>query len=227
MASGEGNGRVRPGAEGLLAAAAQAFYEVGYGGTTVRTIAARANVTVAALYHHFSSKNEILTTLMRQVMETVLREAERALAQAAPTPAEQFAALVAAHVRYHTVHKVGAFVSNSELRSLEPPGRQEITGMRDRYEGLFAGTIERGVDEGVFQVDDPRQAARAVLAMCSGVSAWFRPGGPLTAEQVQQEHVALALNTVRYAPDGPARLGAGRVATAATRSSAPASASAS
>ena len=103
----------RPGAQGLLDAAIDAFYEVGYGGTSVRTIASRANVTVAALYHHFSSKNEILLTIMQQVMNHVLADDRDCLADAGDDPVDRFRAIIGAQVRYHASHQKEAFVANS------------------------------------------------------------------------------------------------------------------
>ena len=189
----------RPGAMGLLATALDAFYEVGYGGTSVRTIASRANVTVAALYHHFSSKNEILLTIMQQVMNDVLADARRALADAGDDPVDRFRAIIGAQVRYHASHQKEAFVANSELRSLDPDARTLVVGLRDEHEKMFLDAINDGVKSGAFHVRDAQQATRAVLAMCMAVSSWFRPGGgPLSAADVERDYVQLALNTVGH-----------------------------
>lgn len=189
----------RPGAQGLLAAALDAFYEVGYGGTSVRTIASRANVTVAALYHHFSSKNEILLTIMQQVMNDVLADGRRSLAEAGDDPVDRFQAIIGAQVRYHASHQKEAFVANSELRSLDPDARTLVVGLRDEHEKMFLDAINDGVRSGDFHVRDTQQATRAVLAMCMAVSSWFRPGGgPLSAADVERDYVQLALNTVGH-----------------------------
>jgi len=200
--SAGGSARARPGAEGILAASLQTFYEIGYGGTTVRTIASRANVTIAALYYHFPSKHAILVTIMEDVMDTVLANAQAAMVDSGTDTVEQFRALVGAHVRYHTDNPAEAFVSSSELRSLEGPSRAQIMALRDRYEATFADVITHGVDEGVFHVEDPKQAARAVLAMCTAISNWFQASGPLSAKTVQQQFVDLALNTVGHPTEG-------------------------
>lgn len=197
-----GSAPARPGADGILAASLRTFYEIGYGGATVRTIASRANVTIAALYYHFPSKHAILVTIMEDVMDTVLANAEGAMVSGGTDTVDQFRALVGAHVRYHTDHPAEAFVSSSELRSVEGPSRDQILALRDRYEAVFADVITRGVDEGVFHVEDPKQAARAVLAMCTAISSWFQTSGPLSAETVQQQFVDLSLNTVGYPTDG-------------------------
>ncbi|MBV6760220.1 TetR/AcrR family transcriptional regulator [Rhodococcus opacus] len=190
----------RPGADGILTGALKAFYDIGYGGTSVREIANRADVTVAALYHHFESKQEILATVMRRGMEADLAAVEEAAQRASQEPVEQLRAIVAAHVRFHTVHKMEAFVGNYELRSLEPAARREVVELRDRHEQLFTRVIAEGIECGVFLVEDAQEASRAVLAMCTGVAMWYKRGGAVTVETLERRYADLALNTVRYAP---------------------------
>ena len=188
--------RIRPGIEGILEASVAEFFEKGYGGTTVRMIAARAGVTVAALYHHFASKHEVLLTVMRQVMGDLLEGSAEALAGADEDAKARFSAFVANHVSYHVSHLRFGFVANSELRSLEGGSRAEIVALRDEYEQRLVSVVTEGGATGEFQVRDPKLAARAVIAMCTAVSGWFDPRGPMTAEQVKAEVGLLALNLV-------------------------------
>jgi len=50
--------------ERILTVANELFIEQGYEGTSLREIADRLDITKAALYYHFRSKDEILTTLL-------------------------------------------------------------------------------------------------------------------------------------------------------------------
>jgi AcrR family transcriptional regulator len=50
--------------ERILTVANELFIEQGYEGTSLREIADRLGITKAALYYHFRSKDEILTTLL-------------------------------------------------------------------------------------------------------------------------------------------------------------------
>src|SRR3546814_2670290 len=49
---------------GVLEAALDCFVEFGFHGTSVRTIAAKASLSVPGLYHHYRSKQELLATLL-------------------------------------------------------------------------------------------------------------------------------------------------------------------
>ena len=48
--------------------------------------------------------------------------------------------------------------------------------------------------------DDPHVAARAVVTMCTALPSWWRPDGPLSAEQVADRYVGVALDMMRHRP---------------------------
>ena len=192
-------GSTSPGASSLLGAALTAFRETGYHGASVRDIARAAGVTPAAVYHHFESKQEMLVTIMHKAMSENLASVEEAAARAAEDGAPaQLGAMVAAIVDYHTAHPAEAFVGNSELRSLEPEGRERVVALRDREERLFIEVIERGRDEGRFVVASPKTAARAIIAMASAVASWYRQDGPLSVEEIRGQYVRLAHNLLEH-----------------------------
>lgn len=59
--------------ERILAVANELFTEQGYEGTSLREIADRLDITKAALYYHFRSKDEILQTLL-EPFDVVINE---------------------------------------------------------------------------------------------------------------------------------------------------------
>jgi AcrR family transcriptional regulator len=67
--------------ERILAVANELFIDQGYEGTSLREIADRLDITKAALYYHFRSKDEILATLL-EPFDTLLDELLRRLEDA-------------------------------------------------------------------------------------------------------------------------------------------------
>lgn len=191
--AGESKRAARPGPTPIIAAALEAFYRVGYGAATVRDIASQANVTVAAVYHHFDSKQDMLVHIMSRAMRDNL-EAVRAQRQLHEgDPRAQLSSMVGAIVEYHTGHQAEAFVGGSELRSLEEPGRSQIVALRDEEEAEFRAVMEQGIAQGFFDVGNPVLATRAILAMASAVASWYRADGPLTLPELQSEYGDMAL----------------------------------
>jgi AcrR family transcriptional regulator len=195
------------GAEGIAQAALRVFYLHGYHGTSVRDIAKAAKVTVAALYYHFPGKQNVLAFLMLRAMQSIIDDAEQALADAKPDPRSQIDAVVRSHVRYHTARQAEAFVGNTELRSLEPANKREVIALRDQYEDMVESIVRRGVRAGVFRPPHQKEAVRAILAMCTAVSSWYKEDGSLTPDQVAGRYSDL---TIRILGAGDASANGGR-----------------
>jgi hypothetical protein len=87
-------------------------------------------------------------------------------------------------------------IATSEMRSLQPPLLDELAAKRDRVHALFASAVEDGVATGAFACDAPRETARALHAMCSAVTGWYRTDGPMSPDDVAELYVGMALRLV-------------------------------
>lgn len=201
MASGERKAAKSRGGKGvILASAIKNFETLGYHGTSMRDIADGADVTVAAIYHHFTSKQEILQDIMVRVLTDVIGKTRNALIEAGPTPADQLVALVGAWIQFHTERQSEALIGASELRSLDTAGKRLVTTLRDEQEEMFQGVIKRGVDMGVFSTRYPREGGRAIIEMGYSISRWYRQDGPLRPSELAERYAYLALGVVRATP---------------------------
>lgn len=176
----------------ILAAAQQCFYRQGYHGTTVRQIAEVADVTATALYYYYDSKQALLADLMDRFMTWALHETKVAVAEAGG-PRDRLVAAIRSHVLVHTRFAPASFVVNSELRSLEAEHRAHHVAQRDDLQHIFDLAVLSGVRKGVFSVEHPREASRAVVAMCTGVASWYRLDGPVRPEAMADRYVGYSL----------------------------------
>jgi len=186
--------------EQILDAALEAFAEKGYHGATIREIAARSGVSVAGLYHHFPSKQRLLEHLMADTMDRLIAVTEATVREADDNPRARLEAAVAAHVRFHIDYQRESFVGNTELRSLEEACRAEVVRKRDHQREIFRRAVLDGVRRGVFTVELPEEAGRAIVTMCTAVATWYRAHGPLDAEEIVRRYRQLALLVVGYRP---------------------------
>lgn len=179
------------------------FARRGYSGTSIRDIAGLSGVTNAGVYHFVESKEALLIDIVRQGQSLLQTSTEEALA-GAKTAADEIASLVGVLVGAHGRNRMLSFVTDWEIRSLTPGTEafEEIVTMRDNYEQLWAGAIARGVEEGVFHTVNPRVTKLSLLNMCTGVSAWYRPDGPSTLEELVREFVQNALAVLGATNDG-------------------------
>lgn len=184
----------------VLDSAVANFTRLGYHGTSMRDIARDAEVTVASIYHHFTSKQEILQEIMVRTMTDVIGQTREALARAGDAPADRLEALVYAWILFHTSRQRDALIGASELRSLDDSGRLRVVALRDEQEAMFREVVLAGSDVGAFRTRYPRDAARAVINMGYSVASWYHEGGGVSHEEMATRYVELALGTVRGTP---------------------------
>ncbi|WP_030609591.1 TetR family transcriptional regulator [Streptomyces fulvoviolaceus] len=183
----------------VLEAALAEFLEVGYHGTSVRGIAQRCGMSVAGLYHHYASKQEMLRRILDLTMTDLLRRSRAARAEGRG-PAERFCLLVENLALFHTRRRELGFVGASEMRSLEPDSHRIIAGLRTEQQSMVDHEVGEAVAAGLFRTRHPHEAARAVVTMCTALSQWYRPGGELSPEGVAAEYVQFALDLMRFQP---------------------------
>jgi AcrR family transcriptional regulator len=181
-------------------AALELFFERGYTSTSMRDIAQALGITAAALYNHYPSKDQILFSMVKRLHEELEQSLTAAVEQARNDPRDRLAALTRAHAMIHTRYRKDAHVANSEIFSLEEPGRGEIVASRQRMRDAFHREIVPGVEEGVLKVDDPTVTTFAIINMGIRIAEWFVPGGRLSAEEVADIHADLALKMAGAKP---------------------------
>ncbi|MGQ0847118.1 MAG: TetR family transcriptional regulator [Sporichthyaceae bacterium] len=182
-----------------LRGALLAFVELGYHGSTVRDIAARAGLSVPGVYHHWASKQQLLVALLDVTMEDLLRRTGQARAEAdGPTP--RLRNLVECLALFHTYRRDLAFIGASEMRSIEEPDRTRIAAMRTQVQRMVDEEVREGVRRGELRAERPAEAARAVVTLCTALPQWWTPTGPTTPEEVAAHYVDYALDLVRHDP---------------------------
>ncbi len=180
----------------VLRAALDAFVQKGYHGTSVRHIAQRCALSVSGIYHYHDSKQAMLQEILRLTMAELSWRARAARAEGRD-PVERFSLLIENLVLFHTYRKELGFIGASEMRSLVPDSRRQITQMRNALQRMVDQEVDAAVALGRFKASRPHEAARAVVTMCTALPTWFRPDGPRTPEQIATSYVEFALDLMR------------------------------
>jgi AcrR family transcriptional regulator len=179
----------------VLDSALDVFVKFGYHGATVRAIAMKAGLSVPGLYHYYTSKQEMLATLLRMSNNDVMARSRAAIADAGPNPRDRFVALVENLVLYMTNRRRLARAAR-EIHALEEPYRSQHVALRDKLEQMVLSEVEAARSAGDFATSDPQEATRAVLVLCQGVADWYSPSGPKTPEQIATQYIGFALAIV-------------------------------
>ena len=162
--------RHRPGKAAILRAAVTVMGEDGYEGASMRDIAKRAGVSPAAIYHHFSSKRDMLREFLEDAWRIVFERIESRLATAPDDPVARLDEVVSTLVasQHHDEYaRLAAVVALREYVRLAPDDRAEIERRQQRLLQLLEGVLAQGVASGDFTTPNVGEAARAILAVTS------------------------------------------------------------
>ena len=170
----------------ILDAAAQIFSQKGYHGTSMQDIALAVNLQKASLYHHVSSKQEILFDLLNRGLDILINRVEEAIDDPGP-PDERLRKATCAYLSTLTEYQDLASVLLLEYRSLEPDYQDRHIPQRDRFEQIWRELIQEGVDAGNFACDHPSLSARALLGVLNWTVTWFRADGPMSSEEIANQ----------------------------------------
>ena len=169
--------RIRKAALGL-------FASYGYAAVSMRQIAGEVGVQVGALYNYIPDKQSLLYRLMRDHMQDLLLTYDNLTQYDDPQDAlRQF---VGFHIRFHLQRPDEVFIAYMELRNLIPDNFAEIEALRRQYENSLESILRNGHRTGQFVVTDTKIATLAVIAMLNGVITWYRSGGRLSLDEVEQ-----------------------------------------
>lgn len=193
----------------IAAAAIELFYRNGATATSVRDITAACGLTPGALYNHFSSKEQLLYLLIRDIHVLADQGLEAAIAAADPEPRAQLAAAVRFLVWRTASPRSQSHVANREYTRLPRASRDEIIALRRRIRARYAEILLAGAQSGVFELPGSQDrtaatlTATAIATLCANISEWTRQNYPVPMSDLQDRYVEMALRLAGARPSVP------------------------
>ncbi len=174
----------------ILDAAAQVFRQKGFHGASMSAIAEAVNLQKASLYHHVTSKQEILLALLDRALEMLTEHIAAISSQS--TPADQ-------KLRQMISAYLSALADNADLtavllfehRSLDKKTHARHVPQRDKFEGLWRDVVNEGVRTKIFDCKDTGIAVRTLMGVMNWTLTWYRPDGNKSIEQIADGYADL------------------------------------
>jgi AcrR family transcriptional regulator len=192
--------RGRPGhsLESLLAVAVAVFNERGYEATSMDELALRAGITKSAIYHHVPGKEELLRLAVDRALDglfAVTREPEATTGPAI----DRLEHVVRGSVRVLTAEL--PFVTLLlRVRGNTDVERAALERRRE-FDRIVSDLVRAAEREGSVRPDvDPAVIGRLLFGTVNSLTEWYRPGGPLTADDLANALVATTFDGLRTAP---------------------------
>ncbi|MEU5787698.1 helix-turn-helix domain-containing protein [Micromonospora purpureochromogenes] len=166
--------------ERIQAVALELFTEQGYERTSLREIAERLNVTKAALYYHFKSKDEIVNSLV----EDRVRRIDELIAWARSQPPTRA-------TRRALLNRYADMMFASEQPSVMRFFEQNQTVLKSLSAGMQMRERMLGLADQLCQGDkSPAAQLRATLTLFAVHSSWFAVRAPHITDQ-ERKRIAL------------------------------------
>lgn len=129
----------------IIDAARQIIIAKGMENLTVREIAAALNITDGALYRHFTGKNEIISLLLDDIEETLLKAIDEAAAKS-QDPLERLENIFWSHLSYVEKRKgVSFIVINNTLSMKDKSLQSKVYGVLNKYLERIRKILSEGI----------------------------------------------------------------------------------
>jgi AcrR family transcriptional regulator len=189
--------RGRPGysLDSLLDVAVAAFNERGYDATSMDELAARLGITKSAIYHHVSSKVDLLRLALDRALDALFAVTEE------PGATTGRAIDRLEHVVRGSVHVLTAELAFVTLL-LRVRGNSEVerTALQRRreFDRIVTDLVRAAEDEGDVRPDvDPAVTSRLLFGTVNSLTEWYRPDGGLSADDLADALVTTTFEGLR------------------------------
>jgi len=199
-----GNGRSRtdaatrdPVPERLLRVATKLFADRGFEGTSVQELVQAAGLTKGAMYHYFSSKDDLLYEIYARVLRLQMERLE-SIASSAAALIERVHAAAADVVVTSIENLDDTKIFWRSMHQLNPDKQKTVRAERRRYHERFRAMLQEGQESGLFRDDVP---ADLVIDFYFGavhhLGMWYRQDKPLKAGDVGRYFADLLIASLR------------------------------
>ena len=177
----------------LLRAAARKFAEEGYDRSSMRHIAAEAQLSLSGVYHYVAGKEELLYWIQLDTFESLLGGLQSSLV-GATDPRERLGAAVRNHVRHFGEHMQELKVCARELETLNGKAYEEVYERRRAYFEAVHALVrdlqpEHGTDLGSWL------ATANLFGMLNWFYQWYKPERSLVSlDELAAEQTSLFLD---------------------------------
>jgi len=181
----------------IIEEASKLFFERGYDGTSVDLLAQELGVTKPFIYSCFKNKYAILEAVHKQAAERVLNAIEQA-SLIKGGPEKGLSEFIRLFVHENIRNQVSSGVFLREEKHLAEETLKSVREIERSVNEKLTGLIQRGIDEGVFHVEDASIASMSISGMVRWVHRWYQRDGRHSPDAIAGQLAQLGLNMVLF-----------------------------
>ena len=150
----------------IVRCSTKVFTKKGYDRTNMRELAKACEMSAGTLYHYFGSKEEILYSIINNATSQQAGSTEdyaNELATASPTIA--LVELMRKFYEWHDDNQDITLLAYQETKNLPGNAQESIFDSEARILTVFEKLLIKGMEEGEFNIDDPRLVAHDIVVL--------------------------------------------------------------
>jgi TetR/AcrR family transcriptional regulator, cholesterol catabolism regulator len=180
----------------VLDHAAHIFCDKGYEGASMRDLSRASGMSLAGLYHYFSSKEELLYLIQKHAFRTIIENARKRLA-AVSDPEERIRIFLENHLEYFLANKEAMKVLTHEAETLKDSRGGEIRAIKREYYRICFDLLEdlrraQGLEF------SGRLAVLSLFGMINWIYTWHNPRVDADPKALARQMGDIFLNGVLY-----------------------------
>ncbi len=156
----------------IVDSAATLFDRSGYFGTSLDDVAEAVGLRKATLYHYFSGKDEILSSIHDEFLTWTMAR-EEARTGYGFSPEQHLLESIADILEIISARPGHIRVFVEHYRELAPEARDAVAAKRALYSGMIEKVIRDGMESGAFRSMDSRLAVLALFGACNWAYHWL------------------------------------------------------
>jgi TetR/AcrR family transcriptional regulator, cholesterol catabolism regulator len=171
--------------ERLLEHAARIFCDKGYEGASMRDLSRACGMSLAGLYHYFSSKEELLYLIQKHAFRTIIDQIKERLT-ASSDPEQRVRIFIESHLEYFLANKEAMKVLTHEDETLKNGRGAEIRAIKREYYRICFDLLEdlkraQGLEF------SGRLAVLSLFGMINWIYTWHNPRSDAGAGALARE----------------------------------------
>lgn len=142
------------------------------------------------------SRDQVVEKLLIGFIETMLSRFNE-LDTEGGSPDDQLRSLISVSLTSMRDYSAAAILFQRERSNLGPDSSKRLEVLEHDFRRCWTSVIERGVASGDFKQVDPRLVQQFLSDGLFSVARWFRDGGRLSRDEVEEAYTSFALSVLR------------------------------
>lgn len=179
--------------EQVIKAAIDLFSTKGFNGTSIRAIASAMGMSISNIYHYFVNKEGLMLAILEQsskrLLETLHQVSEKEM-----DPLDRFKLLIETHVRLSEMFSKESKIFYIDEDHLSPEGNEKNRQNQREILNIYLKELQTLKELGYLSSRNLVVLAFNILGVINWQLKWYRPGGPLSMDNVANEIVSFVIH---------------------------------